>query len=119
MTEEDRRHLEQRLLHERERVLRALDRLDEVSEDDGELTMYRQHPADEGTDTMEQEKRLALLGQDGARLTQIDHALRLIYKEPEKYGRCERCGTEIDLPRLELVPWARHCLPCQLILEAG
>jgi DnaK suppressor protein len=119
MREADRRHLEERLLRERERVNRALDRLEEVSEDDGELTAYRQHPADDGTDTMEQEKRLALLGADGARLNQIDNALRLIYREPEKYGQCERCGTTIDLPRLELVPWARHCLECQTKLEAG
>ena len=117
MKDKDRQHLEQRLLQERERVQRALQRSDEAAristEEDGELTQYKQHLADEGTDTIEQEKTLMLLGREGDMLAEIDEALRRLYKEPETFGKCERCGTDIEMERLELVPWARLCLSCQ------
>ncbi|HEX6135247.1 MAG TPA: TraR/DksA family transcriptional regulator [Longimicrobiales bacterium] len=117
MTETERKHLEQRLLEERERTARALQRSDDATrigiEEDGDLTSYPQHLADEGTDTMEQEKTLMLLSQEGQRLTLIDEALRRLYKEPEQFGRCERCGNEIAMERLELVPWATLCRSCQ------
>jgi DnaK suppressor protein len=123
MTDNDRRHLEQRLLQERERVQRALQRSDEATristEDDGELTQYKQHPADDGTDTMEQEKALMLLGREGNLMGEIDEALRRLYKEPEQYGRCDRCGADIEMERLDLVPWARLCLSCQRDAEGS
>jgi hypothetical protein len=28
------------------------------------------------------------------------------------YGNCGRCGNEIGLPRLEVVPWAQFCTVC-------
>jgi DnaK suppressor protein len=113
MNDKDRTHLEQRLLQERERSLKALARLDEESrigtEEDGDLTQYSQHPADDGTDTMEQEKALILLSRSSDRLAEIDEALRRLYKEPDTYGMCEECGGEIELERLDVVPWARLC----------
>jgi DnaK suppressor protein len=123
MKDKERNHLEQRLLEERDRRVRSLERLDEAAristEDDGELTQYRQHPADEGTDTMEQEKTLMLLGRDGAIMGEIDEALRRLYKEPETYGRCDNCGQSIEFERLDVVPWARTCASCQNQAEAG
>ena len=123
MTDNDRRHIEQRLLQERDRVQQALQRSDEAArtatEDDGELTQYKQHPADEGTDTMEQEKALLLLGREGSMLADIDEALRRLYKEPEQFGRCDRCGADIEMERLDLVPWARLCLSCQRDAESS
>jgi RNA polymerase-binding protein DksA len=123
MKDSDRQHLEQRLLEERDRVNRSLERLDEVaciaSEDDGELTQYRQHLADDGTDTESQEKGLALLSREGRLLTRIDETLLRLYKEPDQYGKCERCGQEIDVARLDLVPWARFCIECKELEEAS
>lgn len=29
------------------------------------------------------------------------------------YGVCEACGGEIPLPRLEILPHARHCVSCE------
>ena len=43
------------------------------------------------------------------RITEIDRALVRLRDHPERYGACERCGTGIDLQRLQVVPWARHC----------
>jgi DnaK suppressor protein len=123
MDDKDRKHLEQRLLHERERTNKALDRYQEMTrigtDDDGELTQYKQHPADEGTDTMEQEQQMLLLAKEGEQLGLIDEALRRLYKEPETYGRCDNCGAAIEVERLDLVPWARLCLSCQTQNEAG
>ncbi|HUF49610.1 MAG TPA: TraR/DksA C4-type zinc finger protein [Longimicrobiales bacterium] len=123
MTDTERQHLEQRLLQERDRVERALRRSDETTristEEDGELTQYKQHLADEGTDTMEQEKALLLLGREGELHEAITEALRRLYKEPEEFGRCDNCGADIEMERLELVPWAHLCLACQRAAEAG
>jgi DnaK suppressor protein len=30
------------------------------------------------------------------------------------FGLCEACGAAISLSRLRAVPWARHCLACQM-----
>ena len=30
-----------------------------------------------------------------------------------EYGRCVACGEEVQVKRLEAVPWARHCFECQ------
>ena len=123
MNEAQRNRLEERLQEERRRTVNALERSDEATRvstlDDGELTNYSQHPADEGTDTMEQEKALMLLSQEGQRLGEIDRALRRLYKEPETFGRCENCGNEIAMDRLELVPWATLCKNCQSEREVG
>lgn len=123
MTEEQRRHLEHRLLQERARANRALERLDEAATistvEDGDLTSYPLHLADQGTDAQEQEKSLMLLGKEGARLTGIDGALRRLYKEPERYGVCEQCEREIPFERLDVVPWVTSCLNCQQAQEHG
>ena len=118
MKHKERAHLEDRLLRERERALKAFRQLDESTkvsgqEDDGSLTMYPLHPADEGTDTIEQEKDFLLLSKEGRLVYWIDDALRTLYKQPDEYGRCLECGSEIALERLDIIPWARLCLDCQ------
>ena len=121
MTEEQRQYLEERLLQERARANRALERLDEAATistvEDGDLTSYPLHLADQGTDAQEQEKSLMLLGKEGARLTGIDGALRRLYKEPQRFGVCEQCQREIPFERLDVVPWVTSCLDCQQAQE--
>ena len=29
------------------------------------------------------------------------------------FGECAHCGGEIEVKRLDAVPWARHCVKCQ------
>lgn len=119
----DRDRIEARLMEERGRVMDSLSRVREDAtigtDEDGDLTRYPTHPADEGTDTMEQEKALALLGQESDRLTLIDDALGRLAKGPETFGICENCGKPIPLDRLDLIPWTRHCLDCQSNVEAS
>ena len=60
MTEEQRKHLERRLLEERSRVVGALDQYrarkrDTSSDAAGDVSHYPFHLADEGTDTMDSE----------------------------------------------------------------
>jgi len=33
------------------------------------------------------------------------------------FGNCERCGEEIAEKRLEALPFARHCIGCQRLVE--
>jgi DnaK suppressor protein len=118
MDQKQRDQLEQRLQQERERAIVALRKLDVTRlEDDGGLTNWPLHLADEGTDAMEQEKALLLMSQEGRRLNEIDDALRRLYDTGEDFGVCGRCGNEIAFDRLDLVPWARFCVDCQEAVE--
>ena len=35
------------------------------------------------------------------------------------YGHCVACQEEVQVKRLEAVPWARHCIDCQEKQEQG
>lgn len=120
MTKAQRDQLEQRLLKERQRAVKALRQLDEsisTNQGDGDLTTYPFHLADEGTDTIEQEQGMLLMSQEGRLLYEIDEALRTLYKSPDDYGKCQSCKKEIVFERLDIVPWARHCVDCQQVEE--
>ena len=34
--------------------------------------------------------------------------------ETGSFGVCEDCGGAVPLPRLRALPWARHCVGCQV-----
>lgn len=122
MTKEQRDHLEQRLLKERQRAVKAVRQLDESlapQEADGDLTNYPFHLADEGTDTIEQEQSFLLRSQEGRLLYDIDEALRTLYKTPENYGVCTSCGNAVAFERLDIVPWTTHCVDCQQVEESS
>lgn len=124
MREKDRKRIEERLLEERRDRIEALAEFDERFKErldlgDDDLTNYPLHMADEGTDTMEQEKEFLLASQEGRQLLEIDDALRRLYTDPEHFGECQECGAEIGLERLEMVPWARLCIDCKRKVEAA
>jgi len=56
---------------------------------------------------------------DGERvlLLQIEDAIRRI--DEGAYGRCNNCGQNIALPRLQAVPWTKFCIDCQELAEKG
>ena len=66
--------------------------------------------ADTG-DPGEAHNRAALLASTRQSLEQLSGALGRI--AAGTYGRCERCGAGIPPERLEIVPHARFCMPCQ------
>jgi len=118
LTAEARAHFEKRLLEERRRALRELNQLGEtfgasLTASDGDLTNYPFHMADQGTDTMEQEKNFLLASQEGRLLWNIDEALRRLYRSPETFGRCESCGDTIAFERLDALPYTRTCISCK------
>jgi DnaK suppressor protein len=52
------------------------------------------------------------------------HVLQLICEaldriEDKSYGLCVNCENPIQPKRLEAVPWAKHCIQCQGLLEKG
>jgi RNA polymerase-binding transcription factor DksA len=50
---------------------------------------------------------------DSTRQTLADTTEALKRMSNGTYGRCERCGLEIAVERLEILPHARFCVPCQ------
>ncbi len=50
-------------------------------------------------------------------LQQVREALSRI--QDRSYGHCVNCENPIQPKRLEAVPWTRHCLECQGLLEKG
>jgi DnaK suppressor protein len=110
-----RQHLERRLLDERARALRILggsvtEHAREDEEDrTGDLTSMPLHPADLGTDTMQEELDASNSTRISRELAEIDAALERLYQTPQKFGVCEDTGRNIPFDRLEIIPWARTC----------
>lgn len=73
------------------------------------------HMADAGTDAFEQENTLNLLANQEQVLEEIGAALDRI--KEGTFGRCEECEKDIPPARLEVLPYARYCVPCAEKLE--
>jgi RNA polymerase-binding transcription factor DksA len=118
LTEIDRQQVEQRLHRRAEEIaaLRAQVRSGDAELRDAELADYDQHPADEGTETHDQEldetTDLLLAEEQG----QVELALRRLAEG--QYGRCVDCGREIPAERLQAVPEAVRCIDDQARYEA-
>ena len=50
-------------------------------------------------------------------LNMVESALARIREG--SFGECVSCGKEINVKRLEAVPWTRHCIQCQEKAEKG
>jgi RNA polymerase-binding transcription factor DksA len=115
LTNEQRNHLEKRLLEERTRALDLLNTFVADSSDDTEqeeasdLSTLPFHPADLGTDTMDSELDASNATRVSSELAEIDAALERLYTSPEEFGRCEDTGKDISFERLDMIPWARTC----------
>ena len=60
---------------------------------------------------------LSLSEMERTQMRLIEDALRRI--ERGEYGDCQQCGEPIPEKRLEVEPWARHCVRCQALEEQG
>ena len=109
------------LAEERKRVLEELDWVEQnyigrsMKESTGDVSSYSVHPADGATDSMEVEKAYMIGSASGEILEDIDEALTKI--EKGDYGKCEECGGDIPVERLEAVPYAKLCIQCKTKLE--
>ena len=119
LTKKQLKHLEKRLMEERARALRALGLFDEMTKadresQDSDLSVYTDHMADQGTEAMEREKAALFATKEGRYLYRIEEALRRLYNDPEEFGLCHTCGSEVGFERLDALPHARYCIDCKV-----
>ena len=124
LTKKQLAHFEKRLLEERARAMKELGHYDEsfnatLQASDGDLSSYSFHMADQGTDAMEREKAFLMASKEGRFLFHLNMALRRLYTTPDKYGKCETCGSDIGYDRLDALPHARLCISCKEKEEDG
>jgi DnaK suppressor protein len=77
---------------------------------EAQTAQLTQLTADTG-DPADAYNRAALIAATRQSLSQITEALRRIAEG--RYGRCEKCGGTIPRERLEIIPHAHFCVPCQ------
>ncbi|RJX22745.1 MAG: conjugal transfer protein TraR [Ammonifex sp.] len=110
-------YFENRLRHERERLRRFAEGIDETGldasqrESTGELSLYDNHPADLGSEVFERSKDLALKSDAGLKIKAVDDALAKM--KAGRYGYCDECGAEIPEERLEAIPYTTMCQHCK------
>ena len=81
---------------------------------DGEAT---QDPADKAANSYTKEFLFSQSNNERHLLQLVEEALERM--NGGAYGECVQCGGEMQQKRLDAVPWARHCIPCQEKQEQG
>jgi DnaK suppressor protein len=69
------------------------------------------HMAEDATAAFDQATTVSLRRGHELALKEVERALHRM--DEGTYGRCERCGDEIDFARLKAVPQATLCMSCQ------
>jgi DnaK suppressor protein len=104
-----------RLLLKKQQILEAYNKNKSYGKEaDGEAT---QDIADKAANSYTKEFLFSLSNTERDMLQMVDEALGRI--EDRRYGVCAACEDEMNLKRLEAVPWARLCLSCQEKQEQG
>lgn len=73
-------------------------------------TGYTNHQADDATEAYDQTMSASALRSVSIRLQQIEDAI--VRYQSGAFGTCENCGQEIDIARLEAIPYTALCLRC-------
>ena len=73
--------------------------------------------ADKASNSYTKEFLFSLSNTERDMLAQVDEAIGRI--DDRRYGMCVVCEDELDKKRLEAVPWAKRCVPCQEKQEQG
>ncbi len=76
-----------------------------------ELSTYDNHPGDIASETFERSKDLALKDNTKIRIQKVDDAIERINEG--NYGKCDICGKEIDIDRLQAMPETTQCSACR------
>jgi|UniRef100_A0A7C6EDG6 RNA polymerase-binding protein DksA len=116
MKKKDLAYFEKRLLEEKQRLLKQKGHTNELlkepqREAGGEISGYRTHIADQGSETYQREFASQLTSQESMLLIEIDEALKRIREG--RYGICEMCQGKIAKERLKIIPHARLCVKCK------
>ena len=104
-----------RLLREREDLLGLVTRVEQdgrFADKDG-----TQDLADKAANSYTKEFLFHQSSTERSVLQLIEEALGRI--QEGRFGECVHCGGPMDNKRLEAVPWARHCVPCQEKQDQG
>lgn len=83
----------------------------------GGLSSVPVHMADLGTENYDQEFTLGLIENEQDTLELVNEALDRM--ERGTFGKCVECGEPISKPRLQAIPYTRHCIKCARKLEGG
>ena len=116
MNKRDLVKFERALLEEKQRLLKQGNHTHEVMEASGpdvtgDLSSHRTHTADQGTENYQTEMASQLKSIESKTMREIDDALKRI--QACTYGKCEDCGGDIPVARLEVVPHAKFCMKCK------
>lgn len=104
-----------RLEQKHEELLGLVSRIEQDGRDaDGEGT---QDPADKAANSYTKEFLFSQSNNERFLLQLVEEALKRM--DSGSFGECIHCGGEMQAKRLEAVPWARHCVPCQEKQEQG
>jgi DnaK suppressor protein len=111
----ERAHFRDLLLKKRQDLMRAY----AISKGDSqaELDNGTEDYVDYAVNSYAREFLLSLTELDRKHLLLVEEALNRI--DRGEYGYCQQCGEDISPKRLEVQPWARHCVRCQELEEKG
>lgn len=70
---------------------------------------------DMATDFLETHNEQSILFNQQALLVLVNKALQRLAEGT--YGYCQQCGSPIPARRLDAIPWAERCVPCESQLE--
>ena len=104
-----------RLVQKKQEILEAYNKnktYGQQADEDG-----AQDIADKAANSYTKEFLFSLSNSERDMLHLVDDALVRI--RDRHYGVCASCEDEMNLKRLEAVPWARLCLSCQEKQESG
>jgi DnaK suppressor protein len=82
------------------------------------LTAQLDHGKDEGdraNTSLAKEMQLGHKTRDRSLLGEVEVALMRI--SAGTFGECLNCGQEINVKRLEALPWVRYCITCQELID--
>jgi DnaK suppressor protein len=103
-----------RLLGQYDNLIKSINRKQNAAED---IRLEKtKDESDLATISHDRDLPYTLHESDFARLRFIEQAMKAI--DRGQYGKCVRCGEDINDKRLEAVPWAKMCIGCQQETEA-
>jgi len=73
--------------------------------------------ADKASSSYTKEFLYSLSNTERTILEQVERAIDRM--DEGEYGTCMECAEKISKKRLDAVPWARFCVPCQERIEQG
>jgi DnaK suppressor protein len=110
MKSEQNAKIRKRLLALRDEILKVIDWRDTPEGSGGAMDEI-----DQANELIEKEMGFVMSNNMRANLKEVEEALERIDKK--HYGKCLHCGQDISPKRLEVLPFARFCVPCQEKIE--